>query len=58
MPRYARRTGALDEMALSLTGKGLTSGEIVAHLAKVYGMTTSKETVSTITDTALESMAE
>jgi putative transposase len=58
LPRCARRTGALDEMVLSLTAKGLTSGEIVAHLAEVYGMTTSKETVSTITDTALESMTE
>ncbi|WP_138909941.1 IS256 family transposase [Streptomyces chryseus] len=58
LPKYARRTGALDEMVLSLTAKGLTSGEIVAHLAEVYGMTTTKETVSTITDKALESMAE
>jgi putative transposase len=58
LPRYARRTGALDEMVLSLTAKGLTSGEIVAHLAEVYGMSTTKETVSTITDKALDSMAE
>ncbi|MFI1488060.1 IS256 family transposase [Streptomyces sp. NPDC020747] len=59
LPKYARRTGAaLDEMVLSLTAKGLTSGEIVAHLAEAYGMTTTKETVSTITDKALESMAE
>jgi transposase-like protein len=58
LPRHARRTGALDEMVLSLTAKGLTTGEIVAHLAAVYDMTTSKETVSTITDKALESMAE
>ncbi|MFE7532590.1 IS256 family transposase [Kitasatospora sp. NPDC057542] len=58
LPKYARRTGALDDLVLSLTAKGLTSGEIVAHLAEVYGMTTTKETVSTITDKALESMAE
>jgi transposase-like protein len=58
LPRYARRTGALDEMVLSLSAKGLTTGEIVAHLGEVYSMTTSKETVSTITDKALESMAE
>lgn len=58
LPRYARRTGALDELVLSFTAKGLTSGEIVAHLAEVYGMTTTKETVSTITDKALESMTE
>ncbi|MEU0351429.1 IS256 family transposase [Streptomyces sp. NPDC006237] len=58
LPRYGRRTGALDEMVLSLTAKGLTSGEIVAHLAEVYQMATSKETVSTITDKALDSMAD
>ncbi|WSP87520.1 transposase [Streptomyces sp. NBC_01233] len=50
LPKYARRTGGLEEMVLSLTAKGLTSGEIVAHLAETYGMETSKETVSTITD--------
>jgi transposase-like protein len=58
LPRYARRTGALDEMVISLTARGLTTGEIVAHLAQTYQMTTSKETVSTITDKALESMGE
>jgi putative transposase len=58
LPRYARRTGALDELVLSLTAKGLTSGEIVSHLAQTYGMTTTKETISTITDKALESMAQ
>ncbi|WP_456107179.1 transposase [Peterkaempfera bronchialis] len=58
LPRHARRTGALDELVLSLTAKGLTSGEIVAHLAEVYGMTTTKETVSTITDKVLEAMTE
>ncbi|MFZ3475177.1 IS256 family transposase [Streptomyces sp. 4.24] len=58
LPKYARRTEGLDALVISLTAKGLTSGEIVAHLAEVYGMTTSKETVSTITDKVLDSMAE
>ncbi|MFD4977379.1 transposase [Streptomyces sp. NPDC058424] len=58
LPVYARRTGALDDLVISLTAKGLTSGEIVSHLAQTYGMTTTKETISTITDKALESMAE
>ncbi|MEU8701642.1 IS256 family transposase [Streptomyces sp. NPDC048680] len=58
LPKYARRTGALDDLVMSLTAKGLTSGEIVSHLAQTYGMTTTKETISTITDKALESMAE
>jgi transposase-like protein len=58
LPKYARRTGALDDLVISLTAKGLTSGEIVSHLAQTYGMSTTKETISTITDKALESMAE
>ncbi|MFI8306537.1 transposase [Streptomyces sp. NPDC085927] len=41
LPAYARRTGALDDLVLSLTAKGLTSGEIVSHLAQTYGMTPS-----------------
>ncbi|MCY0932615.1 transposase [Streptomyces sp. H27-H1] len=50
LPKYARRTGALDDRMTSLTAKGLTSGEIVSHLAQTYSMTTTKETISTITD--------
>jgi putative transposase len=42
LPEGARRTGALDEMVLSLTARGMTSGEIVAHLDEVYGMKTSR----------------
>ncbi|MYZ35199.1 hypothetical protein GT002_08790 [Streptomyces sp. SID4917] len=45
---YARHTGGVEKMVLSLTAKGLTSGEIVAHHVGTYGM----ETVSTITDEA------
>jgi transposase-like protein len=45
-------------MALSLSAKGLTHGEISAHLAEVYGAEVSKQTVSTITDQVMEGMAE
>lgn len=41
VPRHARRTEGLDNLVVSLTAKGLTSGEIVAHVAEVYDMTTS-----------------
>jgi transposase-like protein len=58
VPVHSRRTGALDEMVISLTAKGLTGGEIVAHLAEVYDITTSKETVSTVTDQVLGGMNE
>ena len=35
---------------LSLSAKGLTHGEIAAHLAEIYGVSLSKETVTRITD--------
>lgn len=45
-------------MVLSLSAKGLTHGEIAAHLAEVYGADVSKQTISTITDKVLDGMAE
>jgi putative transposase len=53
-----RRLTGVDEMVLSLSAKGLTHGEISAHLAEVYGASVSKQTISTITDKVLEGMAE
>ena len=32
-----RRLTGVDEIVLSLTAKGLTTGEIAAHVAEVYG---------------------
>src|SRR5215216_3349678 len=45
-----RRLTAVDEIVLSLYAKGLTTGEISAHFAEIYGASVSKETVSRITD--------
>ena len=45
-------------MVISLSAKGLTHGEIAAHLAGVYGAEVSKQTISTITDRVMEGMAE
>jgi transposase-like protein len=53
-----RRLSGVDEMVISLAAKGLTTGEISAHLAEVYGAEVSKQTISTITDKVLEGMAE
>jgi len=53
-----RRLTGVDEMVLSLSAKGLTHGEISAHLAEVYGAEVSKQTISTITDKVVEGMAE
>lgn len=51
-----RRLGDLDAMVLSLYAKGLTTGEISAHLGEVYGASVSKDTVSRITDRVVEEM--
>jgi transposase-like protein len=53
-----RRLAGVDEMVLSLSAKGLTHGEISAHLAEVYGAEVSKQTISTITDKVMDGMAE
>lgn len=51
-----RRLGSLDEMVLSLYAKGLTTGEISAHLMEVYGASVSKDVISAITDRILDEM--
>ncbi|MFE6502490.1 IS256 family transposase [Kitasatospora sp. NPDC057738] len=53
-----RRLSGVDEMVLSLSARGLTHGEISAHLAEVYGAEVSKQTISTITDQMIAGMAE
>jgi hypothetical protein len=55
--RQKRLTG-VDEMVISLAAKGLTTGEISAHLAEVYGAQVSRQTISTITEKVMEGMAE
>jgi transposase-like protein len=51
-----RRLTGVDEIVLSLYAKGLTTGEISAHFAEIYGASVSKETVSRITDRVIEEM--
>ena len=53
-----RRLTGIDEIVLSLTAKGLTTGEIAAHVDDVYGATVSKDTISRITDKVIEEMTE
>jgi transposase-like protein len=53
-----KRLSGVDEMVISLAAKGLTTGEVQAHLAEVYGAEVSRQTISAITDKVLEGMAE
>ena len=51
-----RRLSDVDAVAISLYAKGLTTGEISAHFAEVYGASVGKDTVSRITDAVVEDM--
>ncbi|SRR5579875_1122839 len=53
-----RRLTGIEDMVISLSAKGLTHGEIAAHLEEVYEAEVSKQTISTITDRVMEGMAE
>ncbi|WP_228567096.1 IS256 family transposase [Nocardia sp. SYP-A9097] len=53
-----RRLNGVENMVLSLSAKGLTHGEISAHLREVYGAEVSKQTISTITDKVMDGMIE
>ena len=56
--RWQRRSGDVDTIVLSLYAKGLTTGEVSAHFAEIYGASVSKDTISRITDKVLAEMAE
>ncbi|MEU1959678.1 IS256 family transposase [Nocardia sp. NPDC019304] len=58
MPKHARRVAGFDEAVVSLYAKGLTTGEIRAHLAEIYGADVSRETISKITDAVAGELAE
>lgn len=53
-----RRLDGIDQIVLSLTACGLTTGEIAAHFDEVYGAKVSKDTISRITDKVIEQMTE
>jgi putative transposase len=53
-----RRLTGVDEIVLSLTARGLTTGEISAHFQEVYGAKVSKDTVSRITEKVVGEMTE
>jgi transposase-like protein len=56
VPKHVRRLEGLGANVISLYAKGLTTGEIQAHLAEIYGTDVSRETISKITDAVLPDM--
>lgn len=56
--KHQRRLTGVDEMVISLVAKGLTTGEVQAHMAEVYGADVSRDTISRITDRILEELSD
>jgi putative transposase len=56
VPKHARRLGGFNDTIISLYAKGLTTGEIEAHLAQVYDARVSRELISKVTDAVLGEM--
>ncbi|MBP1232505.1 transposase-like protein [Arthrobacter sp. PvP102] len=58
VPKRKRRLDGIDQIVLSLSARGLTTGEIAAHFEEVYGAKVSKDTISRITEKVAGELAE
>ena len=58
VPKRKRRLDGIDQIVLSLTARGLTTGEVAAHFEEVYGARVSKDTISRITEKIVGELAE
>ncbi|ENO17307.1 ISDet4 transposase [Schaalia cardiffensis F0333] len=58
VPKRKRRVDGVDQIVLSLSARGLTTGEIAAHFDEVYGAKVSKDTISQITEKVSGELAE
>ena len=56
VPKHQRRLDGLSDMIISLYAKGLTTGEVKAHLEEIYGTELSRDTISRITDGIVDDM--
>ncbi|MBD2762177.1 transposase, partial [Kocuria sp. cx-116] len=58
VPKRKRWLDGIDQIVLSLTARGLRTGEIAAHFDEVYGAKVSKDTISQITEKVTGELAE
>jgi len=56
--KHQRRLAGFDEAVISLYGKGMTTGDIAAHLSEVYDTEVSRDLVSTVTNKVVAEMKE
>lgn len=54
VPKFARRLGGVEDMILSLYSRGMTTRDITAHLAEVYGIDASPDLISRITEVVVD----
>jgi transposase-like protein len=57
VPKGQRRLDGFNASFISLYGEGMTTGDIRAHLAQVYGTDIAPDTISRITVAVLEDLA-
>jgi len=58
VPKQARRSDGLDAVILSLYAKGMSVRDIARHVRQTAGVDLSHDTISRVTDGALEQMRE
>jgi transposase-like protein len=56
VPKHQRRLAGFDDAVISLYAKGMTTGDIAAHLDEVYDTTVSRDLVSAVTARVNEEM--
>ena len=56
VPKGQRRLSGLSTNVISLYAKGMTTGDIQAHLFDIYGTEISRDTISRITDAVIENL--
>lgn len=56
VPKGQRRLDGLNANVISLYAKGMSTGDIQAHLSEIYGTEISRDTISRITDAVVEDM--
>ena len=56
VPKGQRRLDGLTGNIFSLYAKGMTTGDIQAHLGEIYGTDISRDTISRITDAVVEDL--
>ena len=57
VPKHARRVEGFNDAIVSLYAKGLTTGEIRAHLGEIYGVEVSRDLISRVTDSVAGELA-